>query len=124
MDAKSFLLFLALIIVCFIVPFLCRQNKEKSIRENTRYTVGVITKKTGSLKNGNHWHYRFLYNGKKIENYKSTHVDFDVNIGDYFIVELSSRKPEFNNILYGKRLINGKDYYGQAWDTIPKSLLR
>ena len=83
-QIKSLLVILAVIALFFVVPYFWRQNRDKDIQQNSKYTCGKIIKKTGSLKNGNHWHYQFFANGRLYEDYRSTRVDYNVNIGDYF----------------------------------------
>ena len=114
-------------IVCSLIlglPYLWRKYRDNDIKENSKYTFGKVIKKTNSLKNGKRWHYDFyfenvLYNGRW-----PTHVDYDVKMGDYFIVNFSSKNPEHNKILYDYKL---KAYLpevvNQAWDTIPLSIV-
>lgn len=56
------------------------------------------------------------------ENYRSTHIDYDVNKGDYFLVNFSSKDPEHSKILYRYKLNKDKLTYS-VWDTIPFSIL-
>ena len=123
-DIKSFWLVLGLVILLFVIPYFWRKSRSNDIEKNKNYTIGLITKKSGSLNNGYHWHYEFYFDNKKYEAYRSTHVGYDVKVGDHFLVEFSSKNPGYNKILYEYQLkpdqIEYKNYIG---DTIPMSIL-
>lgn len=124
-DIKTILLGLGLLIIIFIVPYFWRKSKSDDIEKNKKYTIGVISKKTGSLKNGYHWHYEFYYNGKKYEAYRSTHIGYDVKVGNYFLIQFSSKNPEYSKVFYEYQLEPDKiEYKNYVWDTIPKSILQ
>jgi hypothetical protein len=122
-QIKSLLVILAVIVLFFIIPYFWRQNRDKNIQQNSRYTCGKIVKKTGSLKNGNHWHYQFSVNGRIYEDYRSTHKDYAVKIGDYFLVNFSAENPQYSKVLYNYKL---KKYDSvivrQVWNEIPTEL--
>ena len=113
------------ILVLFIISFLWRKDKKKDIEANSKYTIGRITKQLSSLKNGRQWYYEFIYKGKTYEWYRSTHIGYDVNVGDYFLVEFSSKNPENSKILYEYQLKpdQGESKYF-VWDTIPIAILQ
>jgi hypothetical protein len=52
---------LLLVIIIFGVPYLWRRYRDNDIKVNSKYACAKIVKKTGSLKNGNHWHYAIYY---------------------------------------------------------------
>jgi len=123
-DVKSILYGVGLIIVIFIIPYFWRKNKKRDIDENSKYAIALIIKKTGSLKNGYHWHYQFFYNNRVYEAYRSTHIGYDVKIGDYFLVKFSYKNPSHSKILYEYQLKPGnQQYINYVWDTIPTSIL-
>lgn len=120
---KSGLFALLLVIIIFGVPYLWRRYRDNDIKVNSKYAFAKIVKKTGSLKNGNHWHYGFYYRDTLISGSWSTHADYNVNMGDYFIVNFSSKDPEHNKILYDYKLKKiQSEIVKKVWDTIPKSL--
>jgi hypothetical protein len=106
MTEKRKSLFAAIILIgiTFLVSFLWRKYRDDDIKSHSRYTFGRIEIKRGSLKNGNQWYYDFFVNGNLYQGYRSTHVDYDVKIGDYFLVNYSSVNPQHNKILYDYRL--------------------
>jgi hypothetical protein len=71
-------------IILFVLPYLCRKARKEDVIKHSMYAFAQIIKKTGSSKNGNHWHYEFLYKGKVTENYQSTDVNYEVKVGDFF----------------------------------------
>jgi hypothetical protein len=120
---KSFLFAITLCILIFGIPYLWRRNRDNDIRDNSKYAFAKIIKKTNSLKNGHAWHYDFLYKGEKYKGRWPTHVDYNVKIGDYFIVNFSSKDPDHNKPIYDYKLKQYKEgIINQVWDTIPQSL--
>jgi hypothetical protein len=125
-NLKSIWAGLALFILLFVIPYFCRQGKTKEREQNKRYTIGVITERPDALfENRRDWYYEFYYNHKKYQSSRRTHVGYDVKLGDYFLVEFSSKNPDNNKILYEFQLrpdkIESKSYVG---DTIPNNILR
>jgi len=124
MDTKSFIFILLLAAVLFGGSYLWRRHRDNDISENRLYAFGRIYKRSGSLKNGTHWHYRFNYHRTPYESYRSTHVDYDISIGDYFLIEFSSKDPDHSKILYQYKL---KTYrpalLDSLWKAIPESLV-
>jgi len=122
-DRKTIPFFFILIMI-FLVSYLWRRNKNSDIERNSKYTFGKITKKLSSLKNGNHWYYEFTYKGKIYEYYRSTHVGYNVKVGDFFLVQFSKNNPEHSKIYYEYQLnpdmLESKSYIG---DSIPKSIV-
>jgi len=82
------------------VPYVWRRYRDLDIKENNEYAFAMIVKKTGSLINGNHWHYDFYFKRRLFQGHLLTHVHYNVQIGDYFIVNFSSNDPDHNKILY------------------------
>lgn len=120
---KSLLLIL-IVLLLFPLSYLYRRFRSNDIETHTKFTVGKIFKFTTSLKSGNAWHYQFKYRDSIYENYRSTHVDYDVSMGDYFLVNFSSKNPEHNKILYEYKLNEDKlNCIDSVWDTIPQSIL-
>lgn len=123
--AKSLLTLLILLLMIFGVPYLWRRNRDNDIKSHSKYAFGRIVRETGSLKNGNHWHYDFYFGNRIYQGHWPTHVDYDVQIGDYFIVNFSSKDPDHNKILYDFKL---KEYrpelVNQVWDTVPLSVIK
>jgi len=108
----------------FLGSYLYRRYISDDIKLHSQFAIGKIFKQTGSLKSGNAWHYQFLYHGKLYEGYRSTHVDYDVNLGDYFLVNFSSTDPNHSKMLYDYKLNNDKlNYVDSVWDEIPNSIL-
>lgn len=123
-EWKSFWVGVAVFIVIVVVPYFCRRSKRIEIDKHTAYAVGVITKKTGSLKNGNHWHYKFMYKGKEYEENRQTEEVYDVAIGDFYLVQFSYKEPDKNTILYEykirpERAITLLDTF---WTRLPKDI--
>lgn len=107
----------------FFISYLCRRNRENDIENHSKFTIGQIIKFSTTLKSGDYWDYQFEYNGKIYKNSKPTHVDYNVKIGDYFLVNFSSKDPEHSKILYEYKLNDDKiKYIHSVWDTIPKSI--
>jgi hypothetical protein len=102
---------------------LWRQNRDKDIKQHSQYACGRIIRRTGSLKNGNHWHYEFFINGRMFEGYRSTHVDYNVSVGDYFLVNFSKVNPQHSKIMYEYKLKNyDSAIVRQVWNKVPDSL--
>ena len=99
-NMKSLWIGLLLFSIIFIIPYYCRKGKEAEIDKYKLFAIGHITKQTGSLKNGKHWHYEFEYKNEIYRNYRSTHVGYNINIGDLFLVQFSEKDPNKNRILY------------------------
>lgn len=97
-----------------------RSYRDNDIKNNSNFIFGKVFKKTGSLKNGNSWHYNFIFEGKSYEDNWSTHVDYDVHLGEYFLINFSSRYPEHNKILYKYKLkVDSHIVKDSVWNTIP-----
>jgi hypothetical protein len=123
-NIKSILVGIPLFALLFGGSYLWRQQRDQDINENSKYAIGHIQKKTGSLTSGEQWHYEFEYNEVRYEGYRSTHVDYDVHLGDYFLVNFSSKDPDHSKILYEYKLNDDKRNYADSiWDTIPRSIL-
>lgn len=88
-------LMIGLLILGFYNPFRIR----KIIKKDARYTVGYVYKESGSLKNGEHYHYKFSYHGKEVDDYMPKGKQ-EVAFGDRFIVEFSSQDPDYSTIHY------------------------
>jgi hypothetical protein len=123
LDKKS-LPVIAIVLLIVLISFLWQKNRDIDIKLNSKYAIAKITKQLSSLKNGNQWYYEFGYNGKLYEWYRSTHAGYDVKVGDYFLVEFSSKNPEHSKILYQYQLkpekLSQVNYIG---DTVPTDLL-
>jgi hypothetical protein len=122
---KTWIAFLLLLIILFVIPWIVRESKRKDIDNHPMYTFGLITRKTGSLKNGSSWHYKYTYKNKTYEDYKPTDINYQVNLGDWFLVKFSSENPGSSRIIYEfksrKDIQDDSIYIG---DTIPYLLLR
>lgn len=46
----------------------------------------------------------FTMTEKKYEGRRPTHVDYEVKLGDFFLVNFSSENPEYNRISYDDKL--------------------
>ncbi len=57
------------------------------------FAFGKIVRKTGFLKNGHNWDYNFYYKNKLYKGFWPTHLDFNVELGNYFVVNFSSKIP-------------------------------
>ncbi|MEO6720716.1 MAG: hypothetical protein ABIN67_10120 [Ferruginibacter sp.] len=124
-NIKSLLVGIPFFILIFGGSYFWRQYRDKDITGNSKYVIGYITKKTGSLTSGEQWHYEFKYHNTLYKAYRSTHVDYNVHLGDCFLVNFSSKDPNHCKILYQYKLNgNNLNYMDSVWDTIPKSLLR
>lgn len=123
LERKDIPIFILLLLL-FIISFLCRKNRENDIKQNNKYAICKTTKKLGSLKNSAKWYYEFEYKNKIYEGSWSHHIGYDINIGDYFLVQFSSKNPEHSKIFYEYQLkpdqIKYKNYIG---DTLPMSIL-
>jgi hypothetical protein len=117
---KSLLSVIVFGILIFGIPYLWRQYRDNDIKDNSKYAFGKIIKRTGSLKNGKRWHYSFYYKDSLIQGRWPTHVNYDIRIGDYILVNFSSSDPEHNKPLYNYKLKQYKpEIVKQVWDTIP-----
>lgn len=96
--------FLIAFIILFVVPWFYRKYRDNSIEENKLYTIGKVKVLRRSLKNADQYYFDYYYNNTRLEGARSLHVDYDVNIGDCFIVELSSKNPDFCKILYEHKI--------------------
>jgi hypothetical protein len=123
-NIKSVLVGVPFLILLFGGSYLWRQNKAKDISNNSKYSIGIIIKKTGSLTSGVQWHYEFKYDGHVYSGYRSTHVDYDVAQGDYFLVNFSSKHPDHNKILYDYKVNKERlNFVDSVWDTIPTAIV-
>jgi len=121
-EKTKSLLLIIIVLSLFPISYFYRRIISNDIKDHSKFTVGKIFKLTSSLKSGNAWHYQFTYNGNQYENYRSTHVDYDVNIGDYFLVNFSTINPAHSKILYDYKLnLDKANLIDQIWDTIPNS---
>lgn len=101
---KSLGFLIIFLILIFGISYLWRKYRDNDIKNHSKFAFAKIFKKTGSLKNGNHWHYSFAFGGKTYSGMFPTHVDYDVNIGEYFLVNFSSINPAHNRIFYKNKL--------------------
>lgn len=117
------IIFILIILSLFPLSYLYRKYKSNDIETHSKFAIGKIFKLTTSLNSGDAWHYQFKYEGKLYENYRSSHIDYGVNVGDYFLVNFSNENPTHSKILYEYKLKNDKlSYIDGLWDTIPQSL--
>jgi hypothetical protein len=122
---KSLLTLFILLVLIFGIPYLWRSYRDNDIKSHSKFTFAKIFKKTGSLKNGSHWHYSFTYEGQPYFGHWSTHVDYDVNIGEYFLVNFSSKNPDHNKIFYNCKLkVNPTSIKDSAWDVPPARYIK
>ncbi|MDF2191686.1 hypothetical protein [Paraflavitalea sp. CAU 1676] len=119
-DLIILFLMIGFIIWGFINPFWRR----KEIKEHARYSIGTVYKKTGSLKNGDHYHYTFQYAGETQEGTRSIYGIDSLKFGDRFIVEFSYRRPDVSKIHYEwpvyKEFSNAPD---SGWIIIPRNVV-
>ena len=92
---------------------------DKKIRDNRRYTIGKVYKESSTLKNGEHYHYKFNYNGKEYEAYNLKENNYKVEFGERFIVEFSSKEPEYSKILYKYKVTKLINSPKDGWEKIP-----
>ena len=123
-NLKSLIVGIILFSFLFGGSYLWRQRRDNDIKKNSRFTFGKIFKQTGSLKSGNQWHYKFSFNNHIYEGYKSDHVDYKINTGDYFLINFSYKDPDHNKILYDYKL---KTYdstlISKVWEEIPEDFI-
>lgn len=110
-QRNTFIFWTSLVIVLIILPYFWRRNRDEDIEKNKRYTFCKILSKVGSLKNGNEWYCQFSYDGKIYSSHRSTHVDYDVKVGECYLVKFSFLKPEHNKLLYEFKLKSDKKEY-------------
>ena len=123
-EKKSILGLFILLVLIFGVPYLWRNYRDNDIKEHSKFAFGKVIKKTGSLKNGSQWHYNFSFNGFTYEGRWPTHKDYNVHMGDYFLVNFSEKNPEHNKILHDYKLKNHRpDLVNKIWDTIPMKIV-
>lgn len=112
------------VLLLFLFPFFYRKSISNDISDHSKFAIGKIIRFTTSLKSGDAWHYQFNYNNHIYVDSRPTHVDYDVKMGEYFLVNFSSKDPEHSKILYQYKLNSGKlNYIDSVWDTIPLSIL-
>jgi hypothetical protein len=121
----GFFFLLATIAIIFVIlPYFDRKKEAKDIADHSKFALGKIVRLSHTLKSGDYWHYHFRYLGNDYEDSHPTHVDYDVNIGDYFLLNFSSANPEHNKILYQYKLNTAySNRMDSIWDTIPKTIL-
>jgi hypothetical protein len=123
-EKIKFTILIVIVLSFFPLSYLYRRHISNDIDTHSKYTIGKIVKFSTSLKSGDAWHYEFKYNGRVYEDYRSTHVDYDVKMSDYFLINFSSQEPEHSKILYQYKLNSDKlNYIDSIWDTIPLSIL-
>ena len=123
-DYKSFILIFLVIIIFFVIPAIWHKYKNDDISQNNTFSIARITKKTGSLKNGYHWHYTFKYKDGQFEGYESVHKDYKVQSGEYYVVNFSKKNPEYNKILYKYKIDKAPEkLMGLSWDSIPHRII-
>jgi hypothetical protein len=119
-EKRNSFLFIIIILSLFPLSYLYRKYRNNDIEANSKFAIGKIINFTTSLKSGDAWHYEFKFNDQVYENYKPTHVDYDVKMGDYFLVNFSSKTPEHSKILYDYKLNSDKlNCIDSIWDTVP-----
>ncbi|MEI6947349.1 hypothetical protein V9K67_09175 [Paraflavisolibacter sp. H34] len=98
-KVTTFLLYtisISILVFAFYNPY----RRQKKLDADRRYTVGVVFKKTSSLKNGVHYHYKFSYMSHDYEGYNAKKRSQKIAFGERFIVEFSSEDPTLSNILF------------------------
>lgn len=126
MKNKKISLFVSIlfIVLLFFLSYLYRRNRDVDIKNHSMFAIGKIIRFSRTLSSGDYWHYKFTYNDSVYENSQPTHVDYDVKMGDYFLVNFSAKDPEHSKILYTYKLNGGKlNCTDSVWDTIPLSIL-
>ena len=125
LSNKKIIPVIILIGILFTISYLFRRSRDNDIIQNKMYTFARIVKRVGSLKNGNEWFYEFIYKNKVYESFRSTHIGYDVRIGDYYLVQFSYKNPAHNRILYQYQLkpemIDFRNYIG---DSIPITIVK
>lgn len=127
MDRKTIVVTLIFMLLLFGIPWAWRRYRDKDIENNKKYAIGKVTKLLGSLKNGEQFYYNFCYDKTIYTGYRSSHVDYDVNVGDFFLVNFSSLDPSHSRMLYEYKVRDStfaNRYINITWDTIPKSILK
>jgi hypothetical protein len=123
-EQIKFLLLILALLSFFLISYIYRRYVRNDIKINSKFTIGYIYDFTTSLKSGDAWHYRFKYKDSVYTNSRPTHIDYDVKLGDYFLVNFSGKEPMHSTILYDYKLNEGKlSYIDSIWDTIPTSIL-
>lgn len=123
-NVKSLIFGVPFLILLFGGTYLWRKYKDEDILNNSKYAIGHIVKKTGSLTSGEQWHYEFKFKGFLYKGYRSTHVDYNVELGNYFLVNFSGKNPNHSKIIYDRKLNADKlNYIDSVWDSIPQSIL-
>jgi hypothetical protein len=124
-ERLKFVILLSIIAIAFvIIPYFLRKAETTDIVANSKFVIGKIIRLSSTLKSGDYWHYQFKYKNSIYENSQPTHVDYDVNIGDYFLVNFSTKNPEHSKIFYKYKLVaTEQDYADSTWDTIPEYIL-
>ena len=99
-------------------------RRKKEVKNYQRFAICTVYKESSSLKNGEHYHYTFLYQGKLYDNYNSKSNRYKVNFGDRFMVEFSYQDPEISFIHYewpiSNNLVESPD---SGWSKVPYDLL-
>lgn len=99
---KKTLQYIASVVIVggLIFGFYNPYRRKNEIKKHPRYAVAVVYKESGSLKNGEHYHYKFQYNGKEYEDYYPKNRSYIVKFGDLYVVEFSYKKPAISVIHY------------------------
>ncbi|MBO9660361.1 MAG: hypothetical protein J7527_16185, partial [Chitinophagaceae bacterium] len=107
--------------------WLYRWLGEKEIEPHQQYSVAKIIRRLWTVKNGEQFEYTFTVGGEQQTGYRSSHIDYKVQKGDYFLVRYSSRTPSINKLLYEHKWRDtalAAELLNTAWDTIPVNLLQ
>jgi len=126
MDKKTIIAGICLFTCLFGGSWLYRRFRDKEIERHLQYAVAKITRKLWTLKNGEQFEYTFTADGEQQTGYRSSHIDYKVQKGDYFLVRYSSTTPSMNQLLYEHKWQDtalAAQWLNTPWDTIPISLL-
>ncbi|MBO9563156.1 MAG: hypothetical protein J7621_10295 [Niastella sp.] len=101
MTKKTIQYIISIVIIGLLIfGFYNPYRRKNEIKKHLRYTVAVVYKESSSLKNGEHYHYKFHYNGNEYEAYNSKNRNYTVIVGDWYVVEFSYKDPSIAVIHY------------------------
>lgn len=123
---KKTLQYIALIVIIglLLLGIYNPYRRENEIKKHLRYTVAVVYKESGSLKNGEHYHYKFYYNGTEYEAYNSKNRNYIVKFGDWYVVEFSYKDPAIAKIHYEWPVPHNLGPFPVAgWDKVPDHII-
>lgn len=83
-----------------LIAYFSSQQEEEDIEKNKSLTYGIVTRSTPLVKKFSKriYHYKFNVNGKTYSGSSTGWISDNINYGNYYPVEFSTKNPEHNRI--------------------------